>query len=229
MRSSSEWKVMTASRPPGFSPSTAASQHRRQRAQLVVHGDADGLKAALGGVLLFPQRRARAWPRVMMSTSSSVVSMGCSCPRRARWPRQWRAHSAPRRIRSRMRRSSSWRPGVHHVQAPSGRAAGPCACPAARPAYRKSPAARVVQLGRGNAQVKEHPVHAADAQLVQHSVKSREVAVDQRHPVQPWAPAARFAASMAAWSRSMRDEPARLSAGGRSPSECPARPSVPST
>ena len=33
--------------------------HLAHRRQLVVHGDADRLKAALGGMLLFAQRRAR--------------------------------------------------------------------------------------------------------------------------------------------------------------------------
>jgi len=42
----------------------------------------------------------------------------------------------------------------------------PCAYRAARPACGKT-ALRFVELRGGNAEVKQHPVHAVDAQLVQ--------------------------------------------------------------
>ena len=41
----------------------------------------------------------------------------------------------------------------------------------------------IVELRRGNAEVKEHPVHAADAQLTQHVVERAEVGVYQRHAI----------------------------------------------
>ena len=41
----------------------------------------------------------------------------------------------------------------------------------------------IVQLWGGDAQVKEHPVHGIDVQVVQHLRQTAEVAVDQRHPV----------------------------------------------
>lgn len=46
-------------------------------AKLIVDGDADGLEAALGRMLLFPEALAGMAER-MISTSSSVVSMGRS-------------------------------------------------------------------------------------------------------------------------------------------------------
>ena len=56
MRSSSEWKVMTASLSAGIQAADRSLHHAADGAELIVHGDADGLKASLGGVLLFPQR-----------------------------------------------------------------------------------------------------------------------------------------------------------------------------
>ena len=46
MRSSSEWKVTTASRPPGFSSASAAAQAAQKLAELVVDGDSQRLERA---------------------------------------------------------------------------------------------------------------------------------------------------------------------------------------
>ena len=70
---------------------------------------------------------------------------------------------------------------------------------------------RLVKLRGGNAEVKEHSVHAADAQLVQHRVKRAEVAVDERDLIEIVAKAAvrRFDGGLVAVER---DEPARCQA-----------------
>ena len=56
-RSSSEWKLMIASRPPGFSRSGIRCQGQLQRFQLAIHGDPQGLKRPRGRVE--PVGRAR--------------------------------------------------------------------------------------------------------------------------------------------------------------------------
>ena len=50
MRSSSEWKVTTTSRPPGFSALLGCKQRLRQFAELVVDEDAQRLEHARGGM-----------------------------------------------------------------------------------------------------------------------------------------------------------------------------------
>ena len=50
IRSSSEWKLITASRPPGRSISTRRRQRRLERAELVVDRDPQRLEDALGGM-----------------------------------------------------------------------------------------------------------------------------------------------------------------------------------
>ena len=94
-------------------PAPSASTER----QLVVDGDADGLKAALGRVLLLPQGRGPAWPPLMTSTSSRVVSMGRLSPGPDDGSRRWRGRTAPPRTAQRMRRSSSWGHSLTTVRA----------------------------------------------------------------------------------------------------------------
>ena len=69
------------SQPPAWVQTVhGGGEHLFHGGQLVVDGDADGLEAPLGRVLLFPQSLGGMAPR-MISASSSVVSMGFSARR----------------------------------------------------------------------------------------------------------------------------------------------------
>ncbi len=80
MRSSSEWKVTTTSRPPGFRLRSAAASAAGQLAQLVVHVDAQRLEGPRRRMLRIAARvRRRA--RETSSASARVVVMGPSSAR----------------------------------------------------------------------------------------------------------------------------------------------------
>ena len=49
--------------PAGIEAVDGRGEHPLHGGELVVDGDADGLEAALGRVLLFPKRLGRPWPR----------------------------------------------------------------------------------------------------------------------------------------------------------------------
>ncbi len=59
MRSSSEWKLITARRPPGRSIASAAGRAACECSELVVHRDAKRLEDALGRMALAESRRCR--------------------------------------------------------------------------------------------------------------------------------------------------------------------------
>ena len=61
-RSSSEWKVITARRPPGRSRGDGLVHGLLHRRQLLVDRNADGLERALGRMLFFPPGGGRHGP-----------------------------------------------------------------------------------------------------------------------------------------------------------------------
>ena len=75
MRSSKEWNVMTASRPPGFSPSTAARSIGGRASSSPLTAMRMAWKLRLAGCC-FSRRAAGGMADLMMSTSSRVVSTG---------------------------------------------------------------------------------------------------------------------------------------------------------
>ena len=74
MRSSSEWKETTTSRPPGLSTRSAAASAAASSIQLFIHEDAQGLKGAGGG--MDPVRARVCTTRPTMSASARVVRIG---------------------------------------------------------------------------------------------------------------------------------------------------------
>ena len=105
MRSSSEWKVMTASRAAGIQAADRSLHHAADGAELIVDGDADGLKASLCRVLLFAQRlrgHGRADDVHQLQRRFDRVPSRA----RGRWLRRSAVHSAPRRNHRECGRSS---------------------------------------------------------------------------------------------------------------------------
>ena len=162
-------------------------EHRRKLAQLVVHGNADGLKATLGRVLLFAQRARghgrtddigelkRRFDGLLLAVLANSLRDGGRIALLA----VFKEDAAQLFIRI----------GIHDL------ARGQCGGFVHAHIERRvllvgKPALRFVELRGGNAEVKKHPVHAVDAQLVQHSVERAEIAVDERDLVQIIAEAA---------------------------------------
>ena len=73
---------MAARRPPGAQEVPGQRQRRVELVELVVHGDPDGLEDALGRVAAAEAGGRRARRRLIVSTSSPVVSISLRASRR---------------------------------------------------------------------------------------------------------------------------------------------------
>ena len=156
------------------------AEHRRKLAELVVDRDADGLKAPLGGVLLLAQRRSghrradeicqlqRGFDGLFRAVRTDLLRDGGRVALLAVFIEDAFELLIADGIDQLARGVA--RALVHaHIE---------------RRVLLIGKAARgIVELRRGNAEVKEHPVHAADAQLTQHVVERAEVGVYQRHAI----------------------------------------------
>ena len=154
--------------------------HLAHRRQLIVHGDADRLKAALGGMLLFAQRRARH------GRADHIDQFH----RGRDWLLRPGANDRPGDARCvallavfiQNALEFTLRPLVDNV---------PCAQPLGRVhahierrvVHVGKAALRLVELRRGDTEVKEHAVHGVDAETVKNGGRVAEVAVHELHTV----------------------------------------------
>ena len=158
IRSSREWKVITASRPPGASASTAASSMGGRASSSPLTAMRMAWKLRLAGCC-FSRSAAGGMAPLMISTSSRVVAMGALLP----GPDDGLGNGGGVALLAVVIQDPPQlllAPGVHHLV---GRQGGGGVHPHVQRGVvhvGKAPG-RVVQLGGGDAQVKEHPLGAA--------------------------------------------------------------------
>ena len=156
-------------------------QHGRQGVQLAVDGDADGLKAPLGGVLLLPQRRRRhggadhlhQLPRSLDGSLFPALHDVPGDGGRVALLAEV-VQDAPQFLIG---------PLVHHLTGVQRRRAIHPHVQRRVVHIAEAPLS-VVQLGGGHAQIEQHAVHAGDVQLLQYLADTVKVAVHQRHMIQ---------------------------------------------
>ena len=155
-------------------------QHGGQGIQLTVDGDADGLKAALGGMLLFPQRLGRH------GGLDHVHQLQCG-PNGGGFPRPADAlgDGGGVALLTEVVEDAAQLfigPLVHHLAGVQRRrAVHPHV--QRRVVHIAEAPLRVVQLGGGHAQVEQHAVGAGDVQLLQYLADAVKIAVHQRHMI----------------------------------------------
>ena len=154
--------------------------HRFHRPQLVVDGDADGLKAALGRVLLLPQSgsghgafdHVYQLQRRLDGRLLPAAADGCGDPGR----KELLAVIIQNTLEFLVRPCVHDLTGVPDVLAVHAhiqrrvRHIGKAPLP-------------VVQLGRGNPQIQQNAVHLVDAQFLERLIHVAEIGVNQRDPV----------------------------------------------
>ena len=154
--------------------------HLAHRRQLVVHGDADRLKAALGGMLFFAQRRTRH------GRADHIDQLQRGRDRLLR-PGAYDRPGDARRVALlavfiQNAFELALRPLIDDV--PRAQTAGRVHAHVERSVVHiRKAALRLVELRRGNAEVEEHAVHGADAETVKNGGRVAEVAVHELHTV----------------------------------------------